>query len=58
MQNLLHHLAMPQIYFEGFFDVLIRGHPISKFNGGHNILRLFDILPNFLFATSEMKRGY
>ena len=27
-------------------------------NLGHNILRLFDILPNFYFATSKTKRDY
>ena len=27
-------------------------------NHGHNILRLFDTLPNFLFTTSEAKRHY
>ena len=25
-------------------------------NHGHNILRVFDTLPNFLFTTSEAKR--
>ena len=25
---------------------------------GHNILRLFDTLPNFLFTISETKGGY
>ena len=25
---------------------------------GHNISRLFDVLPNFLFTTSETKRDY
>ena len=25
----------------------------SSHNHGHNILRLFDVLPNFLFTTSE-----
>ena len=24
----------------------------------HNILRLFDVLPNFLFTTSEMMHDY
>ena len=24
----------------------------------HNILRIFDVLPNFAFATSETKRDY
>ena len=28
------------------------------YNHGHNILRLFDTLPNFLFTTSEIKRDY
>ena len=28
------------------------------YNYGHNILRLFDTLPNFLFAASETKRDY
>ena len=27
-------------------------------NDGHNILRLFDILPKFSVITSEMKRNY
>ena len=27
-------------------------------NAGHNILKLFDILPNFLFTTSETMRDY
>ena len=46
---------MPQNYFEGFFDFLIRDHPINKFNGGRNILRLFDILPNF--HSPQVKRS-
>ena len=25
---------------------------------GHNILRLFDVLPNFPFTTSEMNHDY
>ena len=28
------------------------------YNHGHNILRLFDTLSNFLFTTSETKRDY
>ena len=28
------------------------------YNSGHNILRLFDALPNVSFFTSEMKRDY
>ena len=27
-------------------------------NHFHNILRLFDVLPNFLFTTSETMRDY
>ena len=27
-------------------------------NLGHNILRLFDVLPNFSFSTSETYRDY
>ena len=30
----------------------------AYYNHGHNILRLFDNLPNFLFTISETKRGY
>ena len=28
------------------------------YNHFHNILRLFDVLPNFLFTTSETMRDY
>ena len=28
------------------------------YNQFHNILRLFDVLPNFLFTTSETMRDY
>ena len=28
------------------------------YNPGHNILRLFDVLSNFLFAAGETKRDY
>ena len=30
----------------------------NTYNHGHNILKLFDTLPNFLFTTSETKRDY
>ena len=30
----------------------------NYYNHGHNILRHFDILPNFLFTASETKRDY
>ena len=32
--------------------------PLKSYNTGHNILRPFDVLPNFLFATNETKRDY
>ena len=31
---------------------------IKVYNQLHNILRLFDVLPNFLFTTSETMRDY
>ena len=31
---------------------------LHEFLFGHNILRLFDISPNFSFTTSEANRGY
>ena len=30
----------------------------TVYNDGHNILRLFDTISNFLFTTSEAKRDY
>ena len=30
----------------------------DSYNHGHNILRLFDALPHFLFTTSETMRDY
>ena len=30
----------------------------SFYNSDHNILRFFDVLPNFAFTTSETKRDY
>ena len=30
----------------------------AYYNHFHNILRLFDVLPNFPFTTSETKRDY
>ena len=31
---------------------------LAFYNHGHNILRIFGTLPNFLFTTSETKRDY
>ena len=28
------------------------------YNQGHDILRIFDTLPDFMFTTSETKRDY
>ena len=30
----------------------------SCYDHGHNIMRIFDVLPNFPFNTSEMKPDY
>ena len=39
-----------------------RNFELSKickiYNVGHNILRLFDVFPNFSFTTSETNRDY
>ena len=40
-----------------FIPLTFSSHNIL-YNHGHNILRLFDTLPNFLFTTSETKRDY
>ena len=34
------------------------GKVCCYYNPGGNILRLFDVLPNFLFTTSETKHDY
>ena len=34
------------------------GRDCCFYNKFHNILRLFDVSPNFLFTTSETKQGY
>ena len=31
---------------------------VQDYNHGHNILRIFDVLPIFTFTTSEMKPDY
>ena len=30
----------------------------ATYNQGHDILRIFDTLPDFMFTTSETKRDY
>ena len=46
-----------------FCAVFMFVFPVQKqkytdYNNFHNILRLVDVLPNFLFITSEMKRDF
>ena len=31
---------------------------VCMYHCGHHILRFFDVLPNFLFTTSETKHDY
>ena len=35
-----------------------RAMPVGSYNQFHNILRLFDVLPNFPFTTSETMGDY
>ena len=37
---------------------LLNNIGVEIYNPGLNILRLFDVLPNFLFTTSETMRDY
>ena len=42
-------------------QLLLRGvgvHYSQNYNYGHNILRIFDVLPNFPFITCETKPDY
>ena len=43
-----------------FIFILLKNYLLltHDFNHFHNILRLFDVLPNFPFNASEMKRDY
>ena len=45
----------PKIWFQ---VVTYSLHILVVYNHEHNILRLFDTLPNFLFTTSETKCDY
>ena len=33
-------------------------HGLGNYNHGHNIMRIFNVLPNFPFTRSEMKPDY
>ena len=46
-----------QVARETFVKSKIRGS-FCTLNHFHNILRLFDVLPNFSFTTSETIRDY
>ena len=38
-------------------DWILQIQPNEKnYNDGHNILRIFDAIPSFLFTTNEAKR--
>ena len=39
-------------------DKELKAKGIFADNDRHNILRIFDTIPNFLFTTSEAKRDY
>ena len=45
---------------EAFGGFLLKKSFIQKlhYNHGHNVFRIFDILGNFPFTTSETKRSY
>ena len=36
----------------------LRAKENLEVNAGHNVLRLFDILPNFPFSTGKARCGY
>ena len=39
-------------------DRFLKKWQLTHYNHGHNIFKIFDTLLNFLFTTSETKRGY
>ena len=39
-------------------NILFDSKPSYDYNQFHNILRLFDVLPNFLFTTSKTMCDY
>ena len=45
-----------KIVFE-YYDIMFGGY-LGSYNHFHNILRLFDVLPNFPFTTSETMADY
>ena len=51
------YFSLPTIAFTHDMEV-ISHHVLSIYNHFHNILRLFDVLPNFPFTTSETMGDY
>ena len=47
-----------QVYFSSSNVSVDTTVILKDYNHGHNILRLFDTLPSFLFTTSETKHDY
>ena len=45
-------------YFRFIEDIFYPFPQVVTYNHFHNILRLFDALPNFPFTTSETMRDY
>ena len=49
------------VVFVGLFSTEIQPQCFIwrfNYNHGHNIMRIFDVLPNFPFTTSETKPDY
>ena len=44
--------------FFQFSVKIIKSFVLSSYNHFHKILRLFDVLPNFSFTTSETMQNY
>ena len=57
----MHLTKYDRLLFLGDFNAGVEDSAVKNFlfyNDGHNILRIFDTLPVFLFTTSEKKRDY
>ena len=51
LKEILHYAEFP-LYTKRFLSDIV-----ATYNQFHNILRLFDVLPNFSFTTSEETMG-
>ena len=61
--NSITHSMLINVFGLSIFDPKVYGSHTAKlglyiYNRYHNALRLFDVLPNFPFATSETMRDY